>query len=138
MLRDRIFSAAILLLIFLISYLSQNQIYFLFLCFFASGILFYELAKLLKLKGLSLGIYWILSSSPIIFFYVILSLDIFFLSDPSPYVKNFLINFSIFMSMISLIFWLSLAPIDIMYKKISSNIKLKILRDFNVKVKRID
>ena len=126
MLRDRIFSAAILLLIFLVSYLSENEIYFLFLRFIASGILFYELAKILKLKSLSLAIYWIVSLVPVIFFYVILSLDIFFLSNPSSHIKSFLINFSIFISLISLVFWTCLSPIDLMYKKISSNVKLKI------------
>ena len=126
MLRDRIFSAAILFLIFLVSYLSKNQTYFLFLSFVVSGILFYELAKILKLKSLSLAIYWIISFVPVIFFYVILSLDILFLSNPSPHIRSFLINFSIFVSLVSLVFWISLAPIDLMYKKISSNVKLKI------------
>ena len=54
MLKDRIFSAVILLLIFLASYLSKNPTYFLILVFVASGILFYELAKILKLKSLAL------------------------------------------------------------------------------------
>ena len=126
MLRERIFSAAILLLIFLVTYLSKNQTYFLLLIFIGSGILFYELAKLLKLKSLSLAIYWILAASPVIFFFVLLSLDMLFLNTLSPHLKNFLINFSIFISLISLVFWLVLAPIDIMYKKISSNVKFKI------------
>ena len=126
MLRDRIFSAAILFLIFLVSYLSKNQTYFLFLSFVVSGILFYELAKILKLKSLSLAIYWIISFVPVIFFYVILSLDILFLSNPSSHIRSFLINFSIFVSLVSLVFWICLAPIDLMYKKISSNVKLKI------------
>ena len=55
MLKDRIFSASILLLIFLVSYLSKNPAYFLLLIFSASGILFYELGKILKLKSLSLA-----------------------------------------------------------------------------------
>jgi CDP-diglyceride synthetase len=79
MLKDRIISAVILLLIFLASYLSKNPTYFLSLVFVASGILFYELAKILKLKSLALYVYWILSLSPIIFFYFLISLDIFFL-----------------------------------------------------------
>ena len=126
MLRDRIFSASILLLIFLISYLSKNPIYFLLLSFAASGILFYELAKILKLKSLSLCIYWILSFLPVIFFYVAVSLDVFFPNDSASYLKNFLVIFSVFISLISLFFWVCLAPIDIMYKKISSNVKFKI------------
>ena len=126
MLKDRIFSATILLLIFLISFLSKNPTYFLLLSFAASGILFYELAKILKLKSLSLFIYWILSFSPVVFFYVAISLDTFFLNDPASFLKNFLINFSIIISLISLFFWLGLAPIDIKFKKISSNVKFKI------------
>ena len=126
MLKDRIFSASILLLIFLISYLSKNPIYFLLLSFAASGILFYELAKILKLKSLSLCIYLILSFLPVIFFYVVVSLGVFFPNDSASYLKNFLVIFSVFISLISLFFWVFLAPIDIMYKKISSNVKFKI------------
>lgn len=126
MLKKRILSAVVLLLIFLASFLSKNPIYFLSLIFIASGILFYELAKILKLKSLALYVYWILSLTPIIFFYFLISLNIFFLSESIPNLKNFLINFSIFISVISLFFWFGLAPLDIMYKKISSNVKFKI------------
>jgi phosphatidate cytidylyltransferase len=126
MLKDRIISAAILLLIFLASFLSKNPTYFLSLVFAASGILFYELAKILKLKSLALSIYWVLSLFPIIFFYFLISLDIFFLNEPSTNLKGFLINFSIVISIISSFFWFCLAPIDIIYKKISSNAKFKI------------
>jgi phosphatidate cytidylyltransferase len=126
MLKDRIISAVILLLIFLVSFLSKNPTYFLIFVFVASGILFYELAKILKLKSLALYIYWILSLSPIIFFYFLISLDIFFLDEPIPNLQNFVMNFSIFISLISLFFWFGLVPIDIMYKKISSNVKFKI------------
>ena len=126
MLKDRIFSAVILLLIFLASFLSKNPIYFLSLIFLASGILFYELAKILKLKSLALYFYWILSLTPIIFFYFLISLDVFFLDEPILNLKSFLINFSIFISLISLFFWFCLVPLDIIYKKISSNVKFKI------------
>ena len=119
MLRDRVFSAAILLLIFLASFLSENPTYFLFLNFVASGILFYELAKILKLKSLSLAIYWTLSFTPVIFFYLLVALN-------KGFIGEFLVNFSIFMSFVSVIFWFTLAPLDIVYKKISSNDKLKI------------
>ena len=67
-----------------------------------------------------------MSLSPIIFFYFLISLDIFFLDEPIPNLKSFLINFSILISLISLILLVCLAPIDIMYKKISSNVKFKI------------
>ena len=126
MLKDRIISAVILLLIFLASFLSKNPTYFLSLVFVVSVILFHELAKILKLKSLALYIYWILSLTPIIFFYFLISLDTIFLDEPIPYLKSFLINFSILTSLISLFFWFGLAPIDIMYKNISSNVKFKI------------
>ena len=126
MLKDRIISALILISIFLVSYLSKNPTYFLFLILIASGILFYELAKMLKIKSLALYVYWVLSITPIIFFYFLIGLDIFTLNESTPYLKSFLINFPILMSLISLVFWFSLAPIDIMYKSISSNVKFKI------------
>ena len=126
MLKDRIISAVILLSIFLASYLFKNPTYFLLLILIASGILFYELAKILKLESLALIFYWVLSLSPIIFFYFLIGLDIFILDESTLYLKSFLINFSILTSLISLFFWFTLAPIDIMYKKISSNVKFKI------------
>ena len=126
MLKDRIISAVVLLLIFLASYLSKNPTYFLSLVFVVSVILLYELAKILKLKSLALYVYWILSLTPIIFFYFLISLDTFFLNESVPNLKSFLNTFSILITLISLIFWFVLIPIDIMYKKISSNIKFQI------------
>ena len=126
MLKDRIISAVVLLLIFLATYLSKNPTYFLSLVFVVSVILFHELAKILKLKSLALYVYWILSLTPIIFFYFLISLDTFFLNEPVPNLKNFLNTFSILITLISLIFWFGLAPLDILYKKISSNNKFQI------------
>jgi phosphatidate cytidylyltransferase len=126
MLTDRILSAFILILIFLSAYLSKNPAPFLTLIFIASGILFYELAKILQLKSLALVVYWVLSFSPIIFFFFMINLGIFIFDEPISYLKTFLINFSIFISLISFIFWFVFAPIDILYKKISSNDKVKI------------
>ena len=129
MLRDRIFSASILLLIFLISYLSKNPIYFLLLSFAASGILFYELAKILKLKSLSLCIYWILSFLPVIFFYVVVSLGVFFPNDSASYLKNFLFIFSVFISLISLFFWYALLQLILCIKKYHQTLNLKFFMD---------
>ena len=126
MLKDRIISAAILLFIFLASYLSKNPTYFLSLVFVVSVVLFYELAKILKLKSLALYVYWILSLMPIIFFFFLISLDKFFLNEPVPNLKSFLNTFSIIITLISLVFWFVFSPIDIIYKKISSNIKFQI------------
>ena len=127
MLKKRILSAIVLLSIFLASFFLQNPTYFLLLVFIVSGILFYELGKILKLKGLSLIIYWIFSAAPIIFFYFIVIVNINFLDESNQYlIKVFLTNFSIIISFISAIFWLIIAPLDILYGKISSNIKFKI------------
>jgi len=126
MLKERIISAVILFLIFFVSYLSKNPTYFLSLVFVVSTTLLHELAKLLKLKSLALYVYWVLSLTPIIFFYFLIGLDIFFLDEKISNLQSFLINFSIFISLISLVFWFSLAPLDIMYKTISSNVKFQI------------
>lgn len=127
MLKKRILSAIVMLSIFLASFFLQNPTYFLLLVFIVSGILFYELGKILKLKGLSLIIYWIFSAAPIIFFYFIVIVNINFLDESNQYlIKVFLTNFSIIISFISAIFWLIIAPLDILYGKISSNIKFQI------------
>ena len=127
MLKKRILSAIVLLSIFLASFFLQNPTYFLLLVFIVSGILFYELGKILKLKGLSLIIYWIFSAAPIIFFYFIVIVNINFLDESNQYlIKVFLTNFSIIISFVSAIFWLIIVPLDILYRKISSNIKFQI------------
>ena len=123
MLKERILSAVFLLFIFLVSFLSKNPLYFLAIVFIVSGILLYELGVILKLKSLALVIYWILSLTPIIFFYLLIFLNISYFNHG---VKIFLINFLILISWVSLIFWFVLVPIDIKYKKISSNIKFQI------------
>ena len=126
MLKERILSAAIMLFIFLASFLSGNPLYFYVIVFIVSGILLYELGKILKLKSLALIIYWILSLAPIIFFYLLIILNINYVDYPNHGLKTFLINFSILVSWVSLIFWFVLVPIDIKYKKISSNIRFQI------------
>ena len=75
------FSINFIINFFNLLFIKKSNHTFLLLSFAASGILFYELAKILKLKSLSLSIYWILSFLPVIFFYVAVSLDIFFLND---------------------------------------------------------
>ncbi|MBT7689747.1 MAG: phosphatidate cytidylyltransferase, partial [Nitrosomonadales bacterium] len=127
MLKKRILSAIVMLSIFLASFFLQNPTYFLLLVFIVSGILFYELGKILKLKGLSLIIYWIFSAAPIIFFYFIVIVNVNFLDESNQYlIKVFLTNFSIIISFVSAIFWLIIVPLDILYGKISSNIKFQI------------
>ena len=112
-----------MLFIFLASFLSKNPLYFLIIVFIVSVILLYELGKILKLKSLALIIYWILSLTPIIFFNLFIFLNINYFDHE---LTTFLINFSILISWFSLFFWFFLVPIDIKYKKISSNIKFQI------------
>ena len=126
MLKDRILSAAILFFVFLASFVSENPLYFYVIVFIVSGILLYELGEILKLKSLALIVYWILSLTPIIFFYLLIILNINYFDYSDHGLKIFLINFSILISWVSLFFWFVLVPIDIKYKKISSNIKFQI------------
>ena len=124
MLKQRILSAAILFFVFLVSFFSDNSLYFIVLIFIVGGILLYELGRILKLKSLALIIYWTLSIIPIVFFYLLFNLEKNYFSDQL--LNYFSVNFSILISFISLIFWVLLAPMDIRYKKISSNIKFQI------------
>tara|TARA_B100000768_G_C11241105_1_gene359569 strand:- start:549 stop:1409 length:861 start_codon:yes stop_codon:yes gene_type:complete len=126
MLKERILSAAILLFIFLASFLSKDPIYFLVIVFIVSVILLYELGKILKLRNLTLMIYWILSLAPIIFLYLLIFLNINYFDYIDNQFKTFPINFSILISWISLFFWVVLVPIDIKYKKVSSNLRFQL------------
>ena len=127
MLKTRILSSLILLAIFLLSFSSNSPIFFLFIVFSSGLIVLSELSRLLKLKDLSLLFYWLISILPIIFFYLTI-LGVYFSSEVEQnFLKSLLTNFAIFMSIIGTFFWLILVPIDIRYKKISSNLKFKIL-----------
>lgn len=127
MLKKRILSSLILLSIFLCSFLLKSPIFFLLVVFSAGLIVLYELSKLLKLSDLSLLFYWLLSILPITFFYLIFLAINFLTNFDQNSLKVFLKDFTILMSMIGIIFWLILVPLDIFYKKVSSNLKFKIL-----------
>ena len=126
MLKKRILSASILFFIFLSAFLFKSPIIFFTLVFFSSLILLNELSRLLKLKSLSLVVYWVLSISPIIFFYFFYIGINFLPNTNQDLFKIFLKDFTIGISFIGTIFWLTLVPLDIFYKKISSNSKFKI------------
>ena len=146
MLKKRIFSSVILFLIFIISFFEiyiDNSIYFLSLILIAGFVLIYELGKILKLKDFSLVIYWIMSSVPIIFFFslvlitkndYLLNIDIRMINMNFDYLSRsdallldkFLKQFSVFIGIISTIFWLIIVPLDMYFKNISSNHKFKI------------
>ena len=146
MLKKRIFSSVILFLIFIISFFEiyiDNSIYFLSLILIAGFVLIHELGKILKLKDFSLVIYWIMSSVPIIFFFslvlitkndYLLNIDIRMINMNFDYLSRsdallldkFLKQFSVFIGIISTIFWLIIVPLDMYFKNISSNHKFKI------------
>lgn len=146
MLKKRIFSSVILFSIFIISFFEiyiDNSIYFLSLILIAGFVLIYELGKILKLKDFSLVIYWIMSSVPIIFFFslvlitkndYLLNIDIRMINMNFDYLSRsdallldkFLKQFSVFIGIISTIFWLIIVPLDMYFKNISSNHKFKI------------
>ena len=146
MLKKRILSSAILLLIFIILFFEiyiHNSIYFLSLILIVGFVLIYELGKILKLKDFSLLIYWILSSVPIIFFFCLvliskndylLNIDIKMINMNFDYLSQsnvflldkFIMQFSVYMAIISTIFWIIIVPLDLYLKNISSNNKFKI------------
>ena len=146
MLKKRIFSSIILFSIFIISFFEiyiDNSIYFLSLILIAGFVLIYELGKILKLKDFSLVIYWIMSSVPIIFFFslvlitkndYLLNIDIRMINMNFDYLSRsdallldkFLKQFSVFIGIISTIFWIIIVPLDMYFKNISSNHKFKI------------
>ena len=146
MLKKRIFSSIILFSIFIISFFEiyiDNSIYFLSLILIAGFVLIYELGKILKLKDFSLVIYWIMSSVPIIFFFCLvlvskndylLNIDIRMINMNFDYLSRsdallldkFLKQFSVFIGIISTIFWIIIVPLDMYFRNISSNHKFKI------------
>ena len=127
MLKKRILSSLILLAVFLLTFFLKSPILFLLVILSTGLIVLSELSKLLKLSNLSLSFYWIVSILPIIFFYSIL-FGINFSSEVNQvFLTSILQNFALIMSIIGSLFWLIIVPIDILYKKISTNLKFKIL-----------
>ena len=146
MLKKRIFSSVILLSIFIISFFEiylDSSIYFLSLILIAGFVLIYELGKILKLTDFSLVVFWILSCVPIIFFFslvlitendYLLNIDVRMINMNFDYLSGsdvllldkFLKLFSVFIGIISIIFWIIIVPLDLYFKNISSNHKFKI------------
>ena len=127
MLKKRILSSLILLAVFLFTFFLKSPILFLLVILSAGSIVLSELSKLLKLSNLPLLFYWIVSILPIIFFYSIL-FGINFSSEVNQvFLTSILQNFALIMSIIGSLFWFIIVPIDILYKKISTNLKFKIL-----------
>ena len=137
MLKQRIQSSIIMFGLFSFTYFSLNYIFFEILVLTVGGFLLFELSKILKLHNLSLIVFWFLASTPL-FIYSIATFTSnfgnFFNLSEYPYFTNTLyplitdfVSLSIpYLASLSLIFWLFIVPLDIFYKKVSSNPLVKV------------
>jgi len=137
MLKERIQSAIIMFSLFSITFFYLDYIFFEFLVLAIGGFLLFELSKILKLHGLSLSFFWILASVPLFIYFVAtftsnfgnffnLSKYFYYTNTLYPLISNILSILIPFLASLSLIFWLFIVPLDILYKKISSNSLLKV------------
>jgi phosphatidate cytidylyltransferase len=89
------------------------------------------------LNKLSLTFFWVLASTPLLIYFIAtftsnfgnlfnLSEYFYFTNTLYPLISNFLTISIPFLSALSLIFWLFIVPVDIFYKKISSNPSIKV------------
>ena len=137
MLKQRIQSSIIMFGLFSLTYFFLDYIFFEILVLTVGGFLLFELSKILKLHNLSLIVFWFLASTPL-FIYSIATFTSnfgnFFNLSEYPYFTNTLyplitdfVSLSIpYLASLSLIFWLFIVPLDIFYKKVSSNPLVKV------------
>ena len=137
MLKQRIQSSIIMFGLFSLTYFFLDYIFFEILVLTVGGFLLFELSKILKLHNLSLILFWFLASTPL-FIYSIATFTSnfgnFFNLSEYPYFTNTLyplitdfVSLSIpYLASLSLIFWLFIVPLDIFYKKVSSNPLVKV------------
>ena len=132
MLKQRIQSSIIMLGLFVATYFFLGYVFFEFLILAVGGFLLFELSNVLKLNKLSLAFFWVLASTPLLIYFIStftsnfgnlfnLSEYFYFTNTLYPLISNFLIISIPFLAALSLIFWLLIVPVDIFYKKISSN-----------------
>ena len=137
MLKERIQSSIILFALFGLTYFYLDYVFFEFLVLAVGGFLLFELSHILKLKKLSLLFFWVLGSTPLLIYFIAtftsnfgnlfsLSEYFYFTNTLYPLISNFLTISIPFLATLSLIFWLFIVPIDIFYKKISSNPSIKV------------
>ena len=137
MLKQRIQSSIIMFGLFSLTYFFLDYIFFEILVLTVGGFLLFELSRILKLHNLSLILFWFLASTPL-FIYSIATFTSnfgnFFNLSEYPYFTNTLyplitdfVSLSIpYLASLSLIFWLFIVPLDIFYKKVSSNPLVKV------------
>ena len=108
-----------------------------FLVLAVGGFLLFELSNLLKLNNLSLAFFWFFASTPLFIYFIgtftsnfgnflNLSEYSYFTNTLYPLISNFLSISIPFLASLSLIFWLFIVPVDIFYKRLSSNPLIKI------------
>jgi len=137
MLKQRIQSSIIMFGLFSLTYFFLDYIFFEILVLTVGGFLLFELSRILKLHNLSLILFWFLASTPLFIYSIatfISNFGNFFNLSEYPYFTNTLyplitdfVSLSIpYLASLSLIFWLFIVPLDIFYKKVSSNPLVKV------------
>jgi phosphatidate cytidylyltransferase len=137
MLKQRIQSSIVMLGLFVATYFLLDYVFFEFMVLAVGGFLLFELSNILKLHKLSLVFFWVFASTPLLIYFIAiftsnfgnlfnLSEYFYFTNTLYPLISNFLIISIPFLATLSLIFWLFLVPVDIYYKKISSNPLIKV------------
>jgi len=137
MLKERIQSSIILFALFSLTFFFLDYIFFEFLVLAVGGFLLFELSNILKLNKLSLAFFWILALAPLLIYFIAtftsnfgnlfnLSEYFYFTNTLYPLILNFLTISIPFLAALSFIFWLLIVPVDIFYKKISSNPSIKV------------
>ena len=132
MLKQRIQSSIIMFALFGLTYFFLDYFYFEFLVLVIGGFLLFELSKILKLNGLSLAFFWVLGSTPLLVSFIAnltsnfgnffhLYNYFYFTNTLYPLISDFLSYTIPFLATLSLMFWLFIVPLDILYKKLSSN-----------------
>jgi len=126
MLSQRILSACIMSLVFFGTFFFLDSIFFEFLVLIVGGFLLFELSKILKLEGINLIFFWIISAAPVVpTFIIALIYNFSFFSYP--FFQNYLPkltdmhNFFLWVIPLSVIFWLIIVPVDMLTKKVSSS-----------------
>lgn len=137
MLKERIQSSIVLFALFCLTYFYLDYVFFEFFVLAIGGFLLFELSNILKLHRLSLAFFWFFASIPLLIYFIAtftsnfgnifnLSEYFYFTNTLYPLISNFLPVLIPFLACLSLIFWLFIVPVDILYKKVSSNSFIKV------------
>ena len=132
MLRQRVISSIVMLVTFGTFYFFLDPIFFGGLVIFIGGFLVFELSKILKIKGISAIFYWVLAALPMLNYFLLSSSysRSFFNSLLAKYdtllIHQIYDSYILIFALFTLFFWFLIVPIDIIYKKISSNPVIKV------------